>query len=246
MLIVRLPLALVTATAMVFSGAYLGTGDGFAGLKTLASSSNDSRVEAAKPTRRIIIGIDLSRSNPITADRGFAAKVAARVRSMIATMGFASEVHVRTFGSYNATENSFYYDAKLSIHSRPDVVAAEVAKLIASTPMLVAAGKWHAQETTNVLAFLDNAAHSFGCDGMPTDVVLASDGMEDSEYAHMKRAGAQLPRPDGVPFKGCKGLYIFGLGQGQTSPAHTIELRNQWQRWAAAAGFTAFTGLNDW
>jgi hypothetical protein len=246
MLFAKLPLALVTATAVAFSGAYLGMGEGMNGIRVLASASRDSRVEATKPTRRLIIGIDLSRSNPLTADPGFAAKVAQRVRGMIEGMGFASEIHVRTFGAYNATENSFYYDAKLSIRSRPDAVAAEVAKLISSTPALVRAGRWRAQNTTNVLAFLDNAAHSFGCDGMPTDVVLASDGMEDSEYANMKRPGSQLPPPAGKPFRGCQQLYIFGLGQGQASPAHTIELRNQWQRWAAAAGFSAFTGLNDW
>ena len=50
----------------------------------------------------------------------------------------------------------------------------------------------------------------------------------------------------GVPFKGCSGLYIFGLGRGQKSAEHTIDVRNQWQRWATAAGFTSFTGLNDW
>lgn len=246
MLLAKIPLALVTATAVTFSGAYLGTGKGMPGIYALASTSRDSRVEATKPTRRLIIGIDLSKSNPITADPGFAAKVASRVRGMIESMGFASEIYVRTFGSYNGTENTFYYDAKLSIRSRPDAVAGEVAKLISATPALVRSGRWRAQNTTNVIAFLDNAAQSFGCGGMPTDVVLASDGMEDSEYVNLKRAGAQLPAPAGRPFKGCQHLYIFGLGQGQASPAHTIEMRAQWQRWAMAAGFTGFTGLNDW
>jgi hypothetical protein len=246
MLIGKLPLALITATAVTFGGTYLGVGKGMGGIYALASTSRDSRVEATKPTRRLIIGIDLSRSNPITDDPGFAAKVAQRVRGMIESLGFASEIYVRTFGSYNSSANAFYYDAKLSIRSRPDAVAAEVAKLISSTPALIKSGRWRAQNTTNVLAFLDNAAHSFGCSGMPTDVVLASDGLEDSEYAHMKRPGAQLPQPRSRAFNGCQGLYIFGLGRGQESPAHTIELRNQWQRWAHAAGFSSFTGLNDW
>jgi hypothetical protein len=246
MLLAKLPLALVTVTAMTFSGAYLGVGEGMPGIKALASSSRDSRVEAAKPTRRLIIGIDLSKSNPITVDRGFANKVANRVRGMIEELGFASEIYVRTFGAYNSADNSFYYDAKLSIRSRPDAVASEVSKLIASAPALVAAGRWRAQSTTNVLAFLDNAVHSFGCAGMPTDVVLASDGLEDSEYARLKTPGAQLPMPRSRAFSGCQGLYIFGLGRGQKSPARTIELRNQWRRWAQAAGFSSFTGLNDW
>lgn len=239
-------LSSVTFVALTFSGAYLGTGEGMHGIQALASSSTDYRVEAAKPMRRIVIGIDLSASNPITTDPGFASKVASRVRDMITSLGFASEVHVRTFGSYNDSGNSFYYDAKLSIRSRPETVAGEVSKLIANTPALVKAGRWHAQSTTNILAFLDNASHSFGCDGMQTDVVLASDGLEDSEYAHLQRAGAHLPPPSGVPFKGCSGLYIFGLGRGQRSAAHTIDIRDQWTHWATAAGFKTFTGLNDW
>ena len=58
-------------------------------------------------------------SNPITSDPGFAAKVAERVRGMIVDLGFASEVYVRTFGSYNDSGNTFYYNAKLSVHAGP-------------------------------------------------------------------------------------------------------------------------------
>lgn len=211
-----------------------------------ARAQVDPRVEAARSAKRLIIGIDLSRSNPLISDAGFANKVAQRIGAMVSELGFASEVHVRTLGSYDITANSFYYDAVISARQRPEAVAAEVTRLIAGTPVLVQRGVWTAQQKTNILAFLDNAVHSFGCEGLDTDIVLATDGIEDSEYARLSRAGATLPEPSSTLFAQCASLQILGLGQGQASPTKTIELRQAWSDWAEAAGFASFTGLNDW
>jgi hypothetical protein len=41
-------------------------------------------------------------------------------------------------------------------------------------------------------------------------------------------------------------MEILGLGQGTGSPVETTRLRTEWSRWAAAAGFGRFVGLNDW
>ena len=87
---------------------------------------------------------------------------------------------------------------------------------------------------------------AIGCGGMPTTVVLASDGIEDSDYVRLQRAGSHLPAPDGRPFRGCAEMEILGLGQGSNSPMVTTRLRGEWTRWAAAAGFARFVGLNDW
>ena len=95
------------------------------------------------------------------------------------------------------SSNTFAYDQVISAHARPEAVAAEIEKLIAGTPMLVERGKWVAQDNTNIIAFLDNAVASIGCQGMPTTVILASDGIEDSEYAKLEREDARLPSPDG-------------------------------------------------
>jgi hypothetical protein len=232
-------------TAVIVIGAVV-VGAVPGGISARASSVTDARVEAAKSARRLIIAIDLSKSNPLIRDSAFATKAGLRIAHMIETMGFASEVHVRTFGEYGSSANDFYYDAVLSIRQRPADVAAEVSRLIANTPALVKRGAWKAQNTTNILAFLDNAAHSFGCAGMPTDVVLATDGIEDSEYTRLIHANAHLPKPEGAPFKGCAELLILGLAQGQNSPQMTERLRTEWQRWAIAAGFATFVGLNDW
>ena len=202
--------------------------------------------EADRPATRIVIGIDLSKSNPVTEDPQFAAKVGARIAGVVSKLGFASEVHVRTFGSYDATANPFYYDTMISARSRPEAVASDVERLIAGTPALVAGGKWKAQGRTNILAFLDNVSRSEGCSGLPTTIILATDGIEDSQFARLDDPDEHLPDPDGKPFAGCVELQIHGLGEGTRSPVKTARLRAEWTRWARAAGFARFEGLNDW
>jgi hypothetical protein len=202
--------------------------------------------EADRPASRVVIGIDLSKSNPITMDPQFAAKVGARVAGIVSKLGFASEVHVRTFGTFDATANPFYYDTMISARSRPETVASDVERLIAGTPVLVSSGKWKAQGRTNILAFLDNVSRSEGCSGLPTTIILATDGIEDSQFARLDDAQDHLPDPDGRPFAGCVDLQILGLGEGTRSPVKTARIRSEWTRWAHEAGFGHFEGLNDW
>ena len=77
-------------------------------------------------------------------------------------------------------------------------------------------------------------------------VILASDGVEDSEYVRLQKRSALLPTPGGKPFRGCAEMQILGIGQGMNSPITTTRLRAEWARWAMAAGFARFIGLNDW
>ncbi|HEX3810516.1 MAG TPA: hypothetical protein VHW02_12560 [Rhizomicrobium sp.] len=235
-------LAVVTAAA--FMG---GTTLTVPPVRAVAGITPVSYSEPAQlPARRIVVAIDLSKSNPLIDNAGFAAKVAQRVADQIRGLGFASEVHVRTFGNYDASSNNFHYDVTISIHHRPEDVAAEVEKLIAATPMLVKSGKWTAQGHTNILAFMDNVSQSIGCAGMPTQIILASDGVEDSEYVRLAKADTHLPPPQGKPFAGCAELQILGLGEGDNSPTQTVRIRGEWNGWAKAAGFSKFQGLNDW
>lgn len=205
----------------------------------------DSELGTLHP-QRIIIGLDLSKSNPLIDNQEFAAKVGARLANIVRNLDFASEVHVRTFGNYDATSNNFAYDVVLSKLNRPEDVAAEVQRLVAGTPMLVRSGKWRAQDNTNIVAFLDNLSRGIGCRGMPTTIILASDGIEDSGYAKLYRPGAHLPVPAGRPFAGCAEFEILGLGEGAGSPRLTARLRDEWSGWARSGGFAQFTGLNDW
>jgi hypothetical protein len=238
----QIMLAVATAVALIGGGA-------------MAIDASHNRLpvtpigytdESDRPAQRVVIGIDLSKSNPITENPQFAAKVGARVASIVSKLGFASEVHIRTFGTFDATANPFYYDTMISARSRPEAVASDVERLIAGTPTLVAGGKWKAQGRTNILAFLDNVSRSEGCSGLPTTIILATDGIEDSQFARLDDADDHLPDPDGKPFAGCVDLRILGLGEGTKSPIKTARIRAEWTRWARAAGFGHFEGLNDW
>ena len=232
----NLLLAVVTASALA-GGSVLA-------VETAANAQQDAETPLAP--QRIVIGLDLSKSNPLIADPEFASRVASKVASLVSKLGFASEVHVRTFGNYDATSNNFAYDAVLSVRQRPANVAADIQRLIAGVPELVRSGRFRAQNNTNILAFLDNVSQSIGCRGMPTTVVLASDGIEDSDYARLDDPDSHLPHPQGRPFRGCAELDIFGLGQGTRSPRKTTRLRGEWSDWAQTAGFAHFQGLNDW
>ena len=239
----QIMLALVTAAALAGGGALaVDAARESAPLVRIDYLTEQSQLAP----KRLVIAIDLSKSNPLIDNPAFAQKVAARVADEVRGLGFASEVHVRTFGNYDATSNNFHYDAVLSVRNRPDAVAADIGKLIAGTPMLVSSGKWRAQGRTNILAFLDNVSQSIGCSGLPTTVILASDGIEDSEYARLDHPDAHLPSPDGRPFAGCAELQILGLGEGTGSPSETVRLRGEWARWSHEAGFAGFQGLNDW
>src|SRR6202012_882668 len=99
--------------------------------------------------------------------------------------------------NYDASSNNFHYDAVLSVRNRPDHVADEIQRLIAGVPELGKSGKWRGQGRTNILAFMDNVSQSIGCGGAPTTVILASDGIEDSEYARLQDRNAHLAGPGG-------------------------------------------------
>ena len=241
MAVTHVMLAIATAAGLAGGGA----------LAVNAARNAQSYMQVAEAgdqivPKRLVIGLDLSKSNPLIDNPAFAAKVAARIAGQVRSLGFMSEVHVRTFGNFDASSNTFAYDTVISTHARPQNVAAEIEKLISGTPMLVERGKWQAQNNTNIVAFLDNAVTSIGCAGMPTTVILASDGIEDSEYARLSLEDSRLPDPQGHAFKGCTELQILGVGQGTRSPIETVRLRAQWTRWAQAAGFSHFLGLNDW
>ena len=65
--------------------------------------------------------------------------------------------------------------------------------------------------------------------------MLATDGIEDSQFARLDDPSDHLPDPDGKPFAGCTELQILGLGEGTRSPVKTARIRAEWTRWARDA-----------
>lgn len=209
-----------------------------------------------RPVETLIIGVDLSRSNPVIKNKEFAAKVAGRIEPMIEGLGPKSKVILRTFGSYDVTVNQLKLDQNIAAKRNlaPDV-AKLVSGIIAGVPKLIETKKLSAQNETNIIAFLDNMAKVAQCKAMTTRVILATDGIEDSELANLNRQNkdglptlpAPKAKPDGTaPFAGCAEFVILGLGQGTDSPQKTQFLTGEWANYAKAAGFIKTTLLNDW
>jgi hypothetical protein len=246
------PMALVTIVAAGFAVA----GQTASAAPEAAPAKGQMLPVMDRPVETLIIGIDLSRSNPVIKDKAFAAKVAGRIQPMIEGLGPKSKVILRTFGAYDVSVNQLKLDQSIAAKRNlaPDV-AKLVAGIIAGVPTLVANGKLKAQNETNIVAFLDNMAKIAQCK-TTTRVILATDGIEDSELANLNRRASKdglpiLPapkaKPDGTaPFKGCEEFIILGLGQGTDSPQKTQFLTDEWARYAAAAGFKKTTLLNDW
>ncbi len=180
-----------------------------------------------------VIGLDLSKSNPLVRDKAYATRAAARTAKEIGALPLKSRVMLRTFGSYDGSANGLKIDQVISSHARPDAVAQGIATLIANVPKLVDEGKLTAQGKTNIVPFLDTMAEVVDCGASDVHVVLLTDGFEDSEYAHLTKSGGALPVPSSPAYQGCDELLILGLGQGGGSPA-------------GSAGFERFSGLYDW
>lgn len=212
-----------------------------------AAASSEAAEEADAVRHRVlVIGLDLSRSNPLVDSDAYARKVADRVQPMVAALPLRSQIMVRSFGSFDATSNTLRIDETVSARARPEDLARGIATLVAGVPKLVRDGRLVAQNHTNILPFLSTMEQVVDCASQDVSFVLLTDGVEDSEFVRLAGTNATLPLPEEPRFAGCRELQILGLGQGQTSPRTIERLRATWADWAGAAGFEAFTGLYDW
>ena len=213
-------------------------------------SAKEQSQESIMTPERVVIGLDLSTSNPLVDDKMYAAKLAQRVSAQIKNLPPRSEVWVRTFGVYDANSNNLRFNEIVSARNRPEKVANGIETLVANIPTLIDRGIIKGQPNTNIIGFLENMTQVADCsDGMKTTFILLTDGVEESEYANMRNASAQLPASIMVSDSAqCQELQILGLGQGLGSPSETRRLREIWSDWSAGVGrpFIRFVGLNDW
>lgn len=218
--------------------------------KTAEEAAADQYLDRDYELKRIIIGLDLSASNPLVDDRNYAKKVARRLQGEIENMRFESELSIRTFGVYDAGENPFSFDATVGRDNRPEALARDTYDLISQVPDLVDQGVFESQNMTNILGFLDSVSFMIECKSdyrtKPTTIILVTDGVEDSEFVRLAKKGSHLPAPEDKLFYRCYELQVLGVGRGVGSPRETRRLRDEWEDWAKAAGFKKYTGLNDW
>lgn len=226
--------------SLVFAGVLAG-----ALIGALALFVADARAQDA-PARpqTIIIGLDLSKSNPLVDDAAYAARAGTRMVSELDALPLRSRVTLRTFGTYDSSANALKVDEVISARARPQAVAEGIGALISAVPKLVDEGKLKAQNHTNVISFLETMSEFTDCDAFEVRIILLTDGFEDSEYTKLVRGGS-LPPPEKL-YSGCAELMMLGIGQGGGSPTVTKRVRDQWAAWAKAAGFQHFTGLYDW
>ncbi|MDP1625727.1 hypothetical protein [Parvibaculum sp.] len=201
-------------------------------------------VDAPAPPQTVVVGLDISKSNPLVEDPAYAARVAKRLTAEIDKLPVRSRLMVRTFGAYDSSANPLKIDEVISARARPETVAEGVSALVAAMPQLVKEGKLQAQDWTYIVSFMETMSQQVDCSAGDVRFILLTDGIEDSTIARMQR-GASLPKPEPI-FAGCGELLMLGVGQGGGSPAVTRRVQEQWAGWAEAAGFRKFTGLYDW
>lgn len=222
-----------------------------AGSATTAKKKTTRKKKAVVPPidtgapRRMIVGLDLSSSNPLVDDAKYARKVGKRIRREFEGLVFRSEVRIRTFGAYDSGSNPFSFDATISTKQRPEILGRDMETFISNIPLLIKQGKLQTQPYTNILAFLEELSIELDCRSLPTQVILVTDGVEDSEYVRLKYRNAKLPRPKKI-FSGCHELQMLGIGRGIGSVTETNRIRKEWQTWAKRAGFKSFKAVNDW
>jgi hypothetical protein len=214
----------------------------YCGLALFLTSS--SAYSASRP-QTILIGLDLSASNPLVKDDNYASRVAARVAQELEKLPLKSRVLVRTFGNYDTASNTLKVDQVITTTAKPENVALAVGKLISNLPKLVREKKLSVQGKTNIVPFLETMSKVIKCNAS-VKVILATDGFEDSDYAKLTRNGGKLPLPATKLYPGCKEMLMLGIGSSAQSPMATKRLQDQWGLWANAAGFKKFTGLYDW
>lgn len=202
--------------------------------------------EAASAPQTVLIGLDLSKSNPLVNDEAYAARAAARVARELQALPLKSRVMLRTFGSYDGGANTLKIDQVISAQAKPRTVATGVATLIAGVPELVREGRLKAQGRTNIVPFLETMAEGVDCRAADMRVMLITDGFEDSEYTTLTKRGGRLPAPATPLYRDCSEFMMLGIGEGGGSPSATKRLQAAWGEWAERAGFRRFSGLHDW
>jgi hypothetical protein len=215
---------------------------------SVAAAGPGSSAAGVAGPQTVLIGVDLSESNPLTRDKEFALRVGQRVEPMISNLAPRSKVILRSFGSYEGGSSAVLtLDISISPKTaRAGDIARLVAGAIAGIPEMVKSGKVRPQSMTNIVPFLTNMSRVVDCRAMPTYVILATDGVEDSQVANLRRRNSTLPPPAAAMFPGCTELQILGIGRGLNSPSDTERLITEWRTWSQRAGFRHFFALNDW
>ena len=109
-----------------------------AALGTTKAGSMNANWADPKDPERLVIGLDMSASNPLVDDKNHARKVASRVAEFVRALPVKSEVIIRPLGVYNSASNErLRIDSRISSKNRPEDLALKIEQLIGNIPDLV-------------------------------------------------------------------------------------------------------------
>lgn len=132
--------------SVVFVAGWLQACDQ-AGLPPAASNSEGAQSRVAEADEafveepvRLVIGLDLSKSNPLVDSENYAEAVGDFVAAYVEDLPFASVLMIRTFGAYDGSVNNLRVDRTISANNRPEDAAELVASIVGGVPRLVREG----------------------------------------------------------------------------------------------------------
>jgi len=156
-----------------------------------------------------------------------AARIATDASAFFADLTEGSRVLMATFGAYDVARNPLWHFI-VSARARPQAIRQGIVSELRSLPESVKSGKLQPQESTNIVAALEDMSGRVDCSAYPTIVVVATDGIENSEYGQLSPKNAK------PMFKGCAEIHFIRING--VSPKHTQQLVAEWQRWSKEPG----------
>lgn len=184
---------------------------------------------------RVTIARDTSESNPLVTNPAYAKRLATDVHDRLAeVLKLGDEVYVRQFAELTLANVAGSRHVLVSRRNRPQTVARDVARLIASTPK----SEGNGQGSTNITQFLERTDFDCANSGM---VFLLTDGVEataETKPQVLLDGKAALPKPQGEFLKGCR-VTMLGLGntfEGVLPAKEYRTLLAAWTTWMTAAG----------
>lgn len=177
----------------------------------------------------LVVGLDISTSNPLVRDDAFAREVGTQVKRRIEGMQRGDRVIIETFGLHGIAMGQ---KVELSISKRhnPKKVAHFASQIITAVPRMVREGKLVPHPATNILSFLELRTEREGC--RDTAFFVATDGFESSDAVSGTNA---LPTPVSAYLTGCS-VTLTGVGGGTQETVAARNLKDVWIAYLRDAG----------
>lgn len=182
----------------------------------------------------LVVGLDISTSNPLVRDDAFAREVGAQVQRQIEDMQPGDRVIIETFGLHGIAMGQ-KIELPISRRHNPGKVAHFASQIISAVPRMVREGKLAPHPATNILSFLELRTEREGCND--TVFFIATDGFESSDAVSGTNV---LPTPASAYLTGCS-VTLTGVGGGTQETVAARNLKDLWLAYLRDAGANPIT-----